>query len=118
VPGNDPALSLQAMPGYDRRPGRCIQGVVVFERSLIKRLRRSNPDLRVIWLPWLPLHPLSWATIVPQKILRPGRKPLDAAPVFAQQSFDTSQARRLSALVMSMDEQLTAPLGGGEGAVR
>jgi hypothetical protein len=90
----------------------------VFERSVIKRLRHSNPDLRVIGLPRLPLHPLSWATIVPQKILRPGRKPLNTALVFARQSFDTSQARRLSALVMSMDGQLTAPPGGGEGAVR
>jgi predicted dehydrogenase/nucleoside-diphosphate-sugar epimerase len=88
------------------------------KRSLIKRLRNSNPDLRVIWLPRLLLHPLSWAAIVAQKILRPRQKPLNVAAVFARQNYDTAQARRLSALVMSKDEEPTAPPAGGEGAVR
>jgi nucleoside-diphosphate-sugar epimerase/predicted dehydrogenase len=69
------------------------------KRALIARLRQSNPDLRVVWLPRLLLHPLSWAAMIAQKLLRPGQKPLNVASVFARQHYDTSAIRRLTPFI-------------------
>jgi nucleoside-diphosphate-sugar epimerase len=66
------------------------------KRALIARLRQDNPNLRVVWLPRLLLHPLSWAAMVAQKLLRPGQKPLNVASVFARQHCVTSEIRRLT----------------------
>jgi predicted dehydrogenase/nucleoside-diphosphate-sugar epimerase len=66
------------------------------KRALIARLQQGNPDLRVVWLPRLLLHPLSWAAMVAQKILRPGHKPLNVASVFARQHYETAEIRRLT----------------------
>jgi predicted dehydrogenase/nucleoside-diphosphate-sugar epimerase len=69
------------------------------KRALLARLRQANPDLRVVWLPRLLLHPLSWAAIVAQKVLRPGQKPLNVAAVFARQHYDASEIRRLTPFI-------------------
>ena len=66
------------------------------KRTLVQALKAQNPDLRVIWLPTVLLVPLSWAAIVLQKVLRPGRPAINAAKVFAFQAWDTSGIRRLA----------------------
>lgn len=59
-------------------------------RELVARLRRSNPDLRVFWLPRPLLHPLSLFAVMLQKVLRPGRPALEPARIFATQRYDNS----------------------------
>jgi hypothetical protein len=71
------------------------------KRQLIAALRRTNPDLSVVWLPMPVLVPLSWAAIVAQKLLRPGRPAINAAKVFAAQRYDTT---RVAALARRMEE--------------
>jgi predicted dehydrogenase/nucleoside-diphosphate-sugar epimerase len=73
------------------------------KRALIARLRQGNPDLRVVWLPRLLLHPLSWAAMVAQKMLRPGQKPINVASVFARQHYDTSEIRRLAPFIQDTE---------------
>ncbi len=68
--------------------------------SLVARLRRSNPDLTVVWLPRLVLVPLSVAAIALQKLLRPGRPAMNVAKVFASGRYDTS---RIAGLAASID---------------
>lgn len=63
--------------------------------SLIGRLRRSNPDLTVIWLPRIVLRPLSLVAIGLQKLLRPGKPAMDVAKVFASGRYDTTRVASL-----------------------
>jgi predicted dehydrogenase/nucleoside-diphosphate-sugar epimerase len=70
------------------------------KRSLLQQLRRSNPDLRVVWLPRPILHPLSWAALGAQKVLRPGRPATNVASVFGRQSFDTAAVARLAGEIL------------------
>lgn len=70
------------------------------KRELLQQLRRGNPDISVVWLPSLVLHPLSWAAIVLQKVLRPKKPAINVAKVFAAQRFDTS---RIAALQGKID---------------
>jgi len=65
------------------------------KRSLVDRLKARNPDLRVIWMPRPVLHPLSWLGLGLQRVLRPGRPPINVARVFAQEAYDTSATTRL-----------------------
>jgi len=62
------------------------------KRDLLRRLRADNPDLKVIWLPTILLTPLSWLAIAAQWALRPGRRPINVAKVFAVQAYDTHAA--------------------------
>ncbi|MBA3561005.1 MAG: Gfo/Idh/MocA family oxidoreductase, partial [Gemmatimonadaceae bacterium] len=65
-------------------------------RQLVSRLRRSNPDLTVVWLPTFAVVPLSWMAMLLQKLLRPGKPAMNVAKIFAQQRYDTSRTARLS----------------------
>jgi predicted dehydrogenase/nucleoside-diphosphate-sugar epimerase len=65
------------------------------KRSLTRLLKSRNPDLRVVWLPRAVLTPMAWAAILAQKIRRPGSPAINAAKVFARESYDTSGAREL-----------------------
>lgn len=67
------------------------------KRDLLKRLRTNNPDLGVIWLPAVILHPLSWFAIALQKVLRPRKPAINVAKVFSVASYDTSRVAELSA---------------------
>jgi nucleoside-diphosphate-sugar epimerase len=69
------------------------------KRDLLSRLRADNPDLRVVWLPTLLLHPLSWLVVGLQKVLRPGKPAINVAKVFAPQGYDSSSSARLAAAV-------------------
>jgi predicted dehydrogenase/nucleoside-diphosphate-sugar epimerase len=67
------------------------------KRDLLRRLRADNPDLRVIWLPTVVLHPLSWFAIGLQKVLRPGRPAISVAKVFSAQDYEVSSSSRITA---------------------
>lgn len=71
------------------------------KRDLLRQLRVGNPDLRVVWLPTLILHPLSWFAIALQKVLRPGKPAINVAKVFSVSSYDTS---RVAALAKQMEQ--------------
>jgi hypothetical protein len=66
------------------------------KRELLQRLRQTNPDLTVLWLPRFLLAPLSWAASVLQKLLRPHKPSVDIAKVFSVLPYDTSVIARLS----------------------
>ena len=69
------------------------------KRELLEHLRKANPDLSVIWLPTVVLVPLSWAATFAQKVLRPGKPPINVAKVFSTQDYDTAGIGRLAPLV-------------------
>jgi predicted dehydrogenase/nucleoside-diphosphate-sugar epimerase len=69
--------------------------------ELVRRLKRSNPDLTVMWLPMSVLVPLSWLLSVAQKVLRPGKPPLNVARVFARQRCDTSRIAGLAPRIVA-----------------
>jgi predicted dehydrogenase/nucleoside-diphosphate-sugar epimerase len=60
------------------------------KREAIGRLRRSNPDLTVVWLPMSVLAPLSWMALLAQKVARPGKSAMNIANAFATPKYDTS----------------------------
>jgi nucleoside-diphosphate-sugar epimerase len=72
-----------------------IEPVLPTRRDLIRQLRRSNPDLRLIWLPRPVLLPVSGAAVSLQKALRPGSPAVSVAKVFATQAYDTSRISKL-----------------------
>ena len=66
------------------------------KRELLARLRRTNPDLTVVWLPPVVLLLLSWFGIALQKVLRPRRPAINVAKVFARLRYDTSRIAELA----------------------
>jgi hypothetical protein len=66
------------------------------KRELVARLRRANPDVKVIWLPWPVLVPLSGLATVMQKMLRPGRPAINLRKVFASPRYETAAVRALA----------------------
>ncbi len=66
------------------------------KRELVATLRRSNPGLRVIWLPRPLLAVISSCAVIAQRLLRPGGVPVDVAKVFAVDRFDTAAIRELA----------------------
>jgi hypothetical protein len=69
------------------------------KRDLLARLRRTNPNLSVFWLPRPVLIPLSWTAFLLQKLLRPGRPAMSLARVFAVQAYDTAGITQLAARI-------------------
>jgi predicted dehydrogenase/nucleoside-diphosphate-sugar epimerase len=85
------------------------------KRELLARLRITNPDLTIVWLPPPILVPLSWFAIGLQKVLRPRRPAINVARIFARLRYDTS---RISALAPSINAEISTALGvGGESTV-
>lgn len=70
--------------------------VLPTKRELVAHLRETNPDLSVVWLPNIILYPLSWFATILQKVLRPRRRAISVAKVFAPQRFSTSQIAALA----------------------
>lgn len=66
------------------------------KRELLQRLRRSNPDMGVVWLPTLVLHPLSWTAIALQKVLRPRKPAINLAKFFSVDKCSTATSRALA----------------------
>jgi predicted dehydrogenase/nucleoside-diphosphate-sugar epimerase len=73
------------------------------KRQLLDQLRKSNPDLTVLWLPTPVLVPLSWLAVVAQKILRPGKPAINVAKVFRVLPYDTSGIALLAPAVPKID---------------
>jgi nucleoside-diphosphate-sugar epimerase len=69
------------------------------KRELLVRLRTSNPDLTVVWLPPMVLHPLSWFAIALQKIIRPRNPAISVAKIFARLRYDTSGIAGLAPVI-------------------
>lgn len=98
----DVVFSAQTLAWIVRHFDEAPQVLNLFEpklptkRELLVRLRRSNPDLTVVWLPPVILLPLSWFGIVLQKVMRPRRPAFNVAQMFARLSYDTSRIARLA----------------------
>jgi len=73
--------------------------VLPTKRDMVCRLRTANPGLSVVWLPTLLLIPMSWAAIVLQKLLRPGKPAINVAKVFAKQRYETARIAELASRV-------------------
>lgn len=71
------------------------------KRELVTRLKQSNPDLTVVWLPAGLLVPLSWVVSGLQKVLRPGKPTVSIARVFAAQRCDTSRIAKLTPAILA-----------------
>jgi len=78
------------------------------KRELLARLRRSNPDLTIVWLPPVLLLPISWLAIALQKMLRPGAAAINVAKIFARLNYDTS---RIAALAPAVKGEAAGLLG-------
>ncbi len=72
--------------------------------ELVGRLRRTNPDLRVVWLPRLVLYPLSWVAFVLQKVLHPRQPATNVAAVFAHRRYETTLIASISQSVLGSAE--------------
>jgi hypothetical protein len=62
-------------------------------------LRKSNPDLTVVWLPRPVLVPLSWLAVLVQKAMRPKRPAINVAKAFASPRYDTALIKSVAARV-------------------
>jgi predicted dehydrogenase/nucleoside-diphosphate-sugar epimerase len=71
------------------------------KRDLLRRLRLTNPDLSVVWLPRFVLFPLSLVASAVQRLLRPGKSPISLARVFAVQQYDTSRIADIASALRS-----------------
>jgi len=83
---------------WDSVPGplNLMNPVRASKRELLDRLRRTNPDLRVLWLPTFLLLLVSWLAVVAQKVLRPGKPAINVAKAFNVLPYDTSSIARLA----------------------
>ena len=71
------------------------------KRELLTRLKRSNPDLTIVWLLPPVLVPLSWFAIGLQKLLRPRSPALNLAQMFARLRYDTTRISALAPMVLA-----------------
>lgn len=78
-------------------PLNLLDPVLPTKRDLLNLLRKSNPDLSVLWLPTFLLIPLSWLAMLLQKVLRPDKPAINVARVFSVQTYTTSAITRLAA---------------------
>jgi predicted dehydrogenase/nucleoside-diphosphate-sugar epimerase len=97
------ALSPDAVPDALN----LVPGTPPTRRELVRALREASPEVSVIWLPRLLLHPLSWGALAAQKVLRPGRPAVRLAPAFAAQRYEPGPAAAL------MSEPIEAPEAEG-----
>ncbi len=90
-----------------------LQPTLPSKRELIAQLRSTNPDLTVLWLPGFILHPLSWAAILLQKLLRPGRPAMNVASVFAVDRWDNTRSTQLAAQMRKPPAEAAASVARG-----
>jgi len=76
--------------------------------ALVRRLRTTNPDLRVIWLPRLLLVPMSAFAMVLQKLLRPRKAAVNVAKTFARQRYSSELIQSLAPEIREFDRAATA----------
>ncbi len=82
-------------------PLNLLDPVAPTKRELLNRLRKANPDLTVVWLPWFLLVPLSWVATLGQKLLHPRKPAIDVAKVFSVMPYDTSALENLASQMVS-----------------
>jgi hypothetical protein len=70
------------------------------KRVAIECLRRTNPDLTVVWLPMSLLTPMSWLASLAQKVASPRKPAMNVAKAFQSPRYDTS---RIAAIVSVMN---------------
>lgn len=87
------------------------------KRDLVNRLKDANPDLSVVWLPTIVLHPLSWFATMLQKALRPRKRAINVAKVFAAQRYSTVQIAELEPTIESSFGRKDPALVGGNGVM-
>lgn len=87
---------------FDEAPGvlHLLEPRPPSKAQLVERLRESNPDLTVVWLPMIVLAPLSWLAIALQKLLRPKHPAVNIARVFAPLKYDTARIAALEPRIM------------------
>ena len=61
-------------------------------RFLIERLKETNPEVRIIWLPKIFLYPLSWGAVLLQKLMKPSRPAIHIAQAFAAKDYAVGPA--------------------------
>lgn len=79
-----PALNLVEAPPPKRK-------------DLVAKLRKSRPELRVMWLPAPILKMLSWMLKGALRLMKPSKKPLDLYAAFASEKYDSSLAAKVIA---------------------
>ena len=89
-----------------------LEPVLPTRREVLRRLKDDNPDLRVVWLPPPVLWPLSWAAVVAQKLVRPGKPATHLARVFASKRYDTSRIAALAKRIETEASPLSAGVSG------
>lgn len=77
-------------------PLNLLDPVLPSKRELLASLRKSNPDLTVVWIPRLVLLPLSWIAMLLQKLLRPGKPTINVWKIFSVLPYETSSIAELA----------------------
>jgi nucleoside-diphosphate-sugar epimerase len=72
-------------------------------QQLVENLRSTVPGLRVFWVPWTFVRMVSAALWLPQKILRPGRPPIDLTSVFRSPRYEVEPVEKVLAMVRSAE---------------
>jgi predicted dehydrogenase/nucleoside-diphosphate-sugar epimerase len=62
-------------------------------RELVQELRKTNPELSIVWLPRFALHPLSWVATALQKAVRPRQPAVRLAQAFRTVRYEAGPAR-------------------------
>jgi predicted dehydrogenase/nucleoside-diphosphate-sugar epimerase len=122
----DVVFSAQTLAWMVRHFGEAPPVLNLFEpelptkRELLARLRRTNPDLTIVWMLPAILLPLSWFAVALQKIVRPRNAAINVAKIFARLRYDTSgiaglaPSIRAEALRASSGEQEMVVTGARE----
>jgi nucleoside-diphosphate-sugar epimerase len=103
---------------FDRAPDilNLFEPSLPTKRELVQRVRATNPDMSVVWLPPPALGALSWLAIGIQKVMRPRQKALNVGKIFARLKYDTSRIAGLAPEILTEFEprsQGVLPRGSG-----
>ena len=88
-----------------------VSPTVPTKRALVTQLRRTNPDLMLVWLPRLVLLPLAWLAVAVQKVLHPRRPATNPASAFDAQEVDTARIQALASIVLGQAALATPATG-------
>ena len=80
-------------------------------RQLVDRLRTSNPGLTVLRIPRPLLVVLSAFATGAQRVLRPGRQPVNVARVFGTPRYDTTRVARINDRLATVERDEPVAVG-------
>ena len=72
-----------------------IESPPLARRELVRRLRRTRPDLKILWLPFPLLRVLSWTMTAAQKLRHPTRPALNLYNAFKSEPYDDTVVKSL-----------------------